>query len=429
MMIVLSGVCMAARFSFARMRKKYIEDMNEENAQMVSRVIRLYDYPSFILGVCQVSFVLLLMAYSFCVMEILEEILALLASLGVSAAFWEEAAAGAVTVILAAMIYWIFSVQIPASRGLVHPLEELAGHVGFLHTAGKLLRPLVRFGTFVSGRLLRLQGIPVTNEVEFTYSEDEIREFVAESHRGGKISALETLLIKNSFDFFDLVTQEIMVPRGDMVVLDYDDDMDTLRKCISKAKHTCYPLCMEDKDHIIGYIHVKDFLESYVRGDKNVKNIIRDILIVPEVMPTANLLQLMRSRRIYLAVVVDEYGGTSGLVSLQDIIEELVGEMQNETDTDPHEILPCPDGTYEFDGTVILDDVEEILRIDFRSPDTNTIGGYVFSQLERIPKAGDTVTVDKWCFTVLRMQGFRILRVKASPISEPEESGEEEENS
>lgn len=319
------------------------------------------------------------------------------------------------------LVFWIFSVRIPGDASLVHPLRSIAGFTGLGRMIRKLLRPFVSAGLFVTHRVLRFRGLPVTNEVEFTYSEDEIRSIVEESHLGGKLSALENLLIKNSFDFFDLMTEEVMIPRREMTFLYYGDPMEHMHNVISKARHTCYPVCHEDKDHILGYIHVKDFMELLAEGKGDIREIIRNILVVPEVMPTAKLLQLMRSRRIYFAVVVDEYGSTVGLVTLEDLVEELVGEIQQDTDADLKEILAKEDGSYEFDGLVILDDVSERLGIDLEDDSgANTIGGYIFSLLERIPKAGDTADICGWRFTVLRMDGFRITRVKAVAIPKEE---------
>ena len=152
----------------------------------------------------------------------------------------------------------------------------------------------------------------------------------------------------------------------------------------------------------------------------------RDILTVPEVMPAPALLQLMKNRRIYLAVVVDEYGGTSGLVTLEDLVEELMGEIPQEAENVPYEILRIKNGVYEFDGTVILEDVSDRLDIDLENENKNaTIGGFIFSHLERVPKVGDHVDFGGWRFTVIRISGFRIVRVKAEKYDDMLESKEE----
>ena len=401
----------------ARVRKNYIENNEDQDPHLIERISIFYRHPTHTLAASQLASVFCAALYVLAIAEGWGHLLSAAALGGLFLPLWAETLAGALFFILFITFFWVFTIRIPGDAALVHPLRSLAQRTWFLRLIQKPFQPLVAAGLFITRRILRSRGLPVTNEVEFTYSEDEIRCIVEESHRGGKLSALENLLIKNSFDFFDRLTQEIMIPRSEMTVLYYGDSIEHIRNVISRSHHTCYPICMEDKDHIIGYVHVKDFLELTASDDQNMKRIIRNILIAPEVMPTPKLLQLMRRRRIYLAVVVDEYGSTVGLVTLEDIIEELIGEIPQGMDPVPQEILMKEDGSYEFDGLVILDDISERLGIDFTEEGgANTIGGYIFSLLERIPKVGDTVRIGDWKFTVLRMDGFRIIRVKAEPV-------------
>ena len=162
-------------------------------------------------------------------------------------------------------------------------------------------------------------------------------------------------------------------------------------KNISETSHTRYPLCMEDKDHVIGLVHIKDLMEQKEKARKDLRLVRRDILTVPEVMKLSVLLQYMRTRRIYQAVVVDEYGGMVGLVCLEDIIEELVGDIKDEHETDLPAVVINDDGTFDFDGKVLVDEVEYAMHVDFDEPEEDTIGGYIFGMLERTPVVGDTV--------------------------------------
>ena len=203
-----------------------------------------------------------------------------------------------------------------------------------------------------------------------------------------------------------------------MVTLDYDDDIETMHRIIAKSHHTRYPVYIDDKDSILGFIHVKDFMENTLRGQNNMKHILREILTVPEVMPASSLLQLMKTKRVYLAIVVDEYGSTAGLVTLEDLVEELVGQIPEE-DSKTLEILKVNENTYEFDGMVILSDVSERLGINFDGDSTGTIGGFAFARLERIPKFGDHIFFSGWKFTVLKMEGFRVTRIRAEKIMLP----------
>lgn len=415
---VMNGLCTSVNFALARLRKKYIEDNDSEDPELIAKVAPFYKKPAVGVAGCQIGFILCTGLYITALWQMAASADDILYYAGWILPAWALLLSEVLFFVLAIMVYWIFTIQLPSGMALLYPLDKLSHHGWVLRLLEKCFRPFIAAGLFIAGRIFHMKGLPFSNEVEFTYSEDEIRCIVEESHRGGKLNALENMLIRNSFHFFDLLARDVMVPRSDMVVLDYNDTMEEMRTRISQAHHTCYPLCIEDKDHIIGFIHVKDFLESCLGGDVNVKRIVRDILMVPEVMPAASLLQLMRSRRIYLAVVLDEYGGTVGMVSLEDLVEELVGEIPQNLDAEPAEITKKTDGTYEFDGTVILDNVSDLLQIDFESVDAATIGGYVFALLERIPQVGDSIVVDHWKFTVLRMEGFRITRLKAEPVKE-----------
>ena len=414
-------------FSFARMRKKYIEDNDEQDPALIRKVAPFYQRTSQILGGTQMAFISYTGVFAVALLGMAYHGFWLLCP------FFGEKSAWMLYLILvlsAAVLlaaFWILTVLIPGTHALVEPLPILASHGWMISWNRHFFRVTVQTGLMIARRLFAARKIPFRDEVNFTYTEDEIRCIVEESNRSGRLNALENTLIKNSFDFFDLMVRDVMIPRNDMVVIDFNDDIETMRRMISKAHHTCYPVCMDDKDQSIGFIHVKDFMENLQRGDANLKKIIREILTVPEVMPAPSLLQLMKNHRTYLAVVVDEYGGTSGLVTLEDLVEELIGEIPQAVDTTPYEILRKKDGTYEFDGTVILEDVSDRLEVDLDEEDLNaTIGGFVFSHLERIPKVGDHVDYGSWRFSVLRVDGFRIVRVKAEKTAKKKEVKKEE---
>lgn len=410
-------------FSFARMRKKYIEDNDEQDPALIEKVAPFYQRTSQIIGGTQVSFVLCSAVLGISLLALVSHSL-VLSELLLGWELWAEWKWGvyaflALLVMGLLLAYWVGTILLPGAYALVDPLPILASHTWVIRLNRHLYRLFVEAGLFVTRRIFRLRGIPFRNEVNFTYTEDEIRCIVEESHRSGRLNALENTLIKNSFDFFDLMARDVMIPRNEIVVFHFDEDLsEAMRRVLPKSHHTCYPVCIEDRDQIIGFIHVKDLLQGCLSGQLSLKKINREILTVPEVMPAPALLQLMKNRRIYLAVVVDEYGGTSGLVTLNDLVEELIGEIPQLAENVPYEIVRQKDGTYEFDGTVILEDVSDRLEIDLAGENKSaTIAGFVFSNLERIPKVGDHVDFSGWRFTVLRLSGFRIVRVKAEKVT------------
>ncbi|MPM28412.1 Magnesium and cobalt efflux protein CorC [bioreactor metagenome] len=209
-----------------------------------------------------------------------------------------------------------------------------------------------------------------------------------------------------------------MVPRQDMVCLFTDDSLSDNMKVVKESGHTRYPLCLEDKDHTLGIIHIRDLMDLKGKSDDyDLRSIMREIVVVPEGMSIAKILQTLQKRHIQMAVVADEYGGTAGLVTMEDLLEEIVGDIQDEHDQEEPDISRLPDGSYEFDGLVLLDDVSDILNIEFDEPEEDTIGGFVFGLLGRRPEVGDIVVAEGFGFEVLRAAGFRVERVKVTQFA------------
>ncbi len=251
------------------------------------------------------------------------------------------------------------------------------------------------------------------DHVAGSHSEDDIRKMVSASEKGGSIDTVESKLIDNVFDFADRVAREVMVPRQDMVCLFEDDPLEENLKVLRESGHTRYPLCQEDRDHILGMIHIRELMNAeYKKPGFDLKSIMREIDVVPESMPISKILQLMQYKHVQMVAVADEYGGTAGLVTMEDLVEEIVGDIQDEHDTDMPEINKMPDGSYVFDGLVLLDEVSEVMGIQFDEPEEDTIGGYVFGLIGRQPVVGDSVEANGYKFEVLDSTGFRVLRVR-----------------
>jgi CBS domain containing-hemolysin-like protein len=297
-----------------------------------------------------------------------------------------------------------------------------------LYVFHKVGYPIIILFNRAARAILSLIGIKPASEAEVAHSEDELRMIVNASHRGGVLDQMESELIDNVFDFADRLAREVMVPRQDMICLFTDDPFEENLRVVRETGHTRYPLCVDDKDHVIGMVHLRDLMGMAMgdKGPKDLQNVMREILVVPEGMPVANILQSMRRKRTHMAVVADEYGGTAGLVAMEDVLEEIVGEIQDEHDEEETEILRNPDGSYEFDGRVLLDEVGELLDIHLEEHEEDTIGGYIFGLLGRRPEVGDEVMIGDHAFNVLQVNGFRVVRVKAVMVEkEPDEEQSE----
>lgn len=330
-----------------------------------------------------------------------------------------------VIILISVAFFWLtFSILIPDGIARVKSERVAVTLLWFVRWIGWLLLPITSLANSIAEWIISKLGITREMQEEEAHSEEELRQIVSASQRGGIIDEVEEELIDNVLDFTDRLVREIIVPRQDMAVVYLDDPLEEQLKTIRTGGHTRFPLCIEDKDHIIGMLHIRDLLVELMTTspqEVDLKSLQREILVVPEGMLVTELLNLMRTRQIHLAVVVDEYGGTAGLVALEDILEELVGEINDEHDSDIlEEIVPLENGRYELDGRVILADAADLMNLQFEEePEEDTIGGYVFRLLGHKPEEGDTVECQGWIFTVIDTEGFRILRILAAPPEQP----------
>ena len=268
----------------------------------------------------------------------------------------------------------------------------------------------------VTAGILYLMRVPQTNENDDAHSEEEIKLIIDASQKGGVIDDTEGEIIQNAIDFSEIYAHEIMIPRQDMKCLYQDYTFAQAMDFVKNNNHTRFPLCDKDKDHITGMLHIRDLLEY--DGDANDKDVLnkiaRKILFVPENKSISEILHQMMARHIHLAIVVDEYGGTAGLLSMEDILEELVGDIMDEHDDITVEpIKKIDDQVLEFDGIVLVEDAFETMNLPECEHEESTMGGYVFGLLGRLPKVGDKVE-DVYCeYEIIGVDNMRITRVKA----------------
>lgn len=273
--------------------------------------------------------------------------------------------------------------------------------------------PVICLFDLLANLFLRIFKIRIKYD-DSMHSEEELKIIVDEGLKGGLIDSIEGKIIKNAVDFSDTIAKEIMTPRKDMVALNSDSSYDENMSVVMKTHHTRYPYYQGSKDNILGMIHIRDLLESvFIQKEVDLKKILRQMLIVPESASIAQILTKMNKQQIHTALVVDEYGGTAGLLTMEDIIEEIMGDISDEHDdrsvsgwerVDEHTIL--------VDGMLDLESIEEILGVDFDDhAEQVTIGGYVFALIGRLPVVGDVIQDDLHEFKVSEVDGARIKRL------------------
>ena len=233
-----------------------------------------------------------------------------------------------------------------------------------------------------------------------------------ESHKQGLVDDTEVNFVDNVFDFTELSVHEIMVPRTDMICIYLDKPYEENVKTMINEQKTRYPLCNEDKDHIVGFVHVKDLMNTIVNGGKvNLRHMARKVFVVPESMDVSDLLKTMQKNRSQLAIVVDEYGGTAGMVTIEDIIEEIVGDIQDEFDKERPAVEKRSDTVYSIDAKTLLEDLDDLLGIDIKDETVDTIGGWLYDRLGGEPHIGQQSSYEGNIFSVEEVDGVRITRI------------------
>ena len=277
---------------------------------------------------------------------------------------------------------------------------------------GRIMRPFVWILNTVANGISRRFGYDVKGENEDAHTEEEIRLLMKESYRQGLINSTEADFVDNVFSFTELNAREIMVPRTDMICLYLDDTPAERIKTILEEQQTRYPVCYEDKDHIIGFIHVKDLLPPLVRGERlNLRRYIRKALVVPESMDGSVLLRTMQEQGSQLAIVVDEYGGTAGMVTVEDIIEQIVGDIRDEFDEERESVEWRAGAVCSIDAKLLLEEVADLLGVRIEDEDVDSIGGWLYDQLGEAPRIGQMAAHAGTLFYVEEVDGVRITRV------------------
>ena len=266
--------------------------------------------------------------------------------------------------------------------------------------------------------VVRLFGIPPASETEETHSEEELRIIIEQSTRHGVLNTGEENMLEAVFELEDTRAREIMVPRPDVITLSADTKLDEL-VVATAGRHTRYPVFEGDSpERIVGMVHVKDVLETIketrgLEADVSARDLMRDVLIVPENRAVDELLVDLQKQGLQMAVVIDEWGSFEGIVTMEDIVEEIVGEIRDEFDEEEPRVQRLEDGSYGVDGRITIGTVNEALGSDFESEDFETIGGLVLGQLGRAPEVGDEVRLDDHLLRVEEVDGPRVARVVA----------------
>lgn len=277
----------------------------------------------------------------------------------------------------------------------------------------KIMFPFIKALNGSAGLIVRWLGYHSVNEHEVAHSEEELRMILSESYKKGEINLTEFKYVNKIFEFDNRLAREIMVPRTEMATISIEETMEDALHYMLNERYTRYPVIEGDKDHIVGILNVKDvFKKEFLSSKATIKEMMRPVIMVLESTAVGELLIRMQKERIHLAVLVDEYGGTAGLVTVEDILEEIVGDIRDEFDIDetPH-IVKKGEGHYVMDGKALVEEVGELLSVSIEHEDVDTIGGLLLTQQMEF-KNGETIEMYGCHFTILDAEDHHIRTVE-----------------
>ncbi|MER2120911.1 MAG: hemolysin family protein [Solibacillus sp.] len=300
---------------------------------------------------------------------------------------------------------------------------------GFLILFHNIMYPFIRALNGSARGLTGLFGLKMISESEEAHSEEELRMILSDSFKGGEINHSEYEYVNSIFEFSDRIAKEIMVPRTEIISIERGQTIREVFEVMGIEQYTRYPVTDGDKDHVIGLVNMKHLLTAYIKdaanGDKLVDDYMQPVIRVIETIPISDLLLKIQNERIHMAILMDEYGGTSGLVTIEDIIEEIIGDIQDEFDEDEiPEIQEIAEDHYIFDAKMLLQEMNDILGTTIEDEDIDTIGGWFMTQRFDVQE-GDIIESEGYQFKVTELDGHHILYIEVTKLP-PSEMTEEE---
>jgi CBS domain containing-hemolysin-like protein len=411
-LIVVNGFFVAAEFALVKVRTSQIDQLVEQGnwaAKLTSRALdRLDSY----LSASQLGITVASLALGQAIEKLVPGIRVGLERIGLSGG------APLIALSLVTFLHMALGEQAPKSLAIRSAKVVALWTAPILIAFYYLFWPIIWLLNAASNLTLWCLGLGKSNHAEVAHTEEELRHIVAESAGGGHLSRRERVMIENVLNLEEKTARRIMIPRPDIVYLSLARPLEDNLRTVRQAGHTRFPLCEDDLTTVIGLIHVKDLLRATAasNGRPDLRRIARNVPFLPETLRLDQLLVEFQRDRVHLAMLIDEYGSVVGMVTMENVLEELVGPIQDEFDRETPQITDLGGQTYEVDASCPLDVLAESCGVTVPLTEAETAGGLVLDLLGRLAKTGDVVRVDSHLLTVVQADPTRIRRLRVEPI-------------
>lgn len=418
LLIILNGLFAAAEIAVVVTRKSRLRQLVEDGLERAKVLLSFKENPDRFLATIQIAITFVGVLASAIggaaiavglIKPAIERI-----PIGFISASSEAISIGIVTVVIT-YFSLVFGELIPKSIALTYPETVGLKLSRFISLISRIFAFFVEILTFSTNLILRPLGRKTFTERAYI-TEEEVKMLIREGGEQGVFEPTEQELIHSVFEFTDMSAKEVMVPSTQMVTINLGMSVEEIKSVIAEEQFSRYPVIGNDLNDIRGILYAKDFLNAVASGEVDMRKLIKPPFFIPETMKISNLLKEMQKRRVHMALVIDEYGGVSGLVTLEDLLEEIVGEIRDEYDIESP-VIQLNEKTYIIDASISLRDLREDYGIGMpESPEYETLGGYLLTVLQKIPKTGDVIEQEDKRIIISDMVGQRISKVRLEMI-------------
>jgi CBS domain containing-hemolysin-like protein len=412
-LVLLNGFFVAAEFAIVKVRGSQIEALEAQGDRRAAPARRAVEHLDAYLSATQLGITLASLGLGWVGEPYLARMLQpLMFRLGVESEAIIRTTSFIVAFSAITFLHIVLGELAPKSlaiRKSVGTTLRVAAPLGWFYV---LFKPAIWFLNGTANWLLRhVLRIQPATEHELAHSEEELRLILAQSAEAREVSAMGKELLINALDLRDRVVRDIATPRGDVVFLNTEDTFEENLKRAVESRHTRFPLCRGHLDDAIGLVHIKDLLKLVREPKADIGSIKREMHNVPEMMPLERLLSFFLGRHAHLALVVDEFGGAAGIVTLDNVLEELVGDIQDEFDAEKPELRKVSRDEFVVAATLGLHELNEMLDLELESTEVSTVGGYITQVIGHLPKAGERARIEDFEATVTKADGRRVIEI------------------
>ena len=409
-LVILSGFFSSAETAFSTVNRVRMRTLEEEGSKRAAKVNRILESYSKMLSTVLIGNNIVNLSTS-----------ALTTTIALRFGIPVAVATGVLTLVIL-----LCGEIVPKTWAMLSSDKIALAYCGIIYGLMQVMTPVIFVVDKMSNGILRLLHIDPSKKIT-TMTEAELRTYVDVSHESGVIESEEKEMIYNVFDFSDALAKDIMVPRINMVTVDVEATFEEVLSIFRESMYTRFPVYQDDKDNIIGLINIKDFILTEDEEHFQVRSILRDAHYTYEYKKVADLLYELREKTTSVTFVLNEYGATVGMITLEDLLEEIVGEIRDEYDEDEEEYIQKVDErVYLVEGSMKLDDINDELDTELDSEDYDSIGGIIIESLDRLPEDGEEVTLENGIH--LKVQGIEQNRIVKVLMTIPEKTEDEEEN-